>query len=92
MYIAHRPKRPSYAQALGLASDLRRVVGYTAAAEILYKKGWEIDRKQYYNLLRKEDKGTLTRQDKLVLLLKVLDNKGLHPRVCEEYILNNNGQ
>jgi hypothetical protein len=91
VYIAYRSKRPGYAQALELASNLRGVVGYAAAAEILNKKGWEIDRKQYYNLLCKEDKGTLTRQDELVLLLKVLDNEGLHPRVCKEYILDDNG-
>jgi hypothetical protein len=88
MYIFHRSKRPSYSEALELASDLRGVVGYSAASQVLKKKGWEIDWKQFYNLLRKEEKGSLTRQDELVLILKILDNEGLHPQVREEYILN----
>jgi hypothetical protein len=75
---------------LELASNLRGVVGYSTASQVLQKKGWEIDRKQFYNLLRKEDKGTLTRQEELVL--KVLDNRGLHPRVQDEYILDEDGE
>jgi len=92
MYIAYRPKRPGYTQALELASDLRGVIGYTDAAQVLQKKAWEINQKQFYNLLRKEDKGILTRQDELALTLKVLENRGLHPRVQEEYILGENNE
>jgi len=61
MYNPHRSKRPSYSEALELASNLQGVVGYSAASQVLKKKGWEIDRKQFYNLLRMEEKGTLTR-------------------------------
>jgi hypothetical protein len=79
MYHPHRPKRPSYVETLDLASNLCGVVGYSAASQVLKKKGWEINQKQFYNLLRKEEKGALTRQDELLLILKVLENKGLHP-------------
>ena len=75
MYNPYRSKRPGYSEALKLASDLRGVVGYSAASQVLKKKGWEINRKQFYNLFCMEEKGTLTRQDELVLLLKVLDNE-----------------
>ena len=75
-----------------LASNLRSVVGYSAASHVLKKKGWEIDQKQFYNLLRKEDKGTLIRQDELVLILKILENESLHPQVRDEYILGKNGE
>jgi hypothetical protein len=34
-YFAHRSKRPSYTEALGLASDLRGVVGYSAVSQVL---------------------------------------------------------
>jgi len=92
MYIPYCPKRLGYSEALELASDLCGVVGYFAASQVLQKKGWEINRKQFYNLLRKEDKGTLTRQDELVLILKVLKNKGLYPRVRDEYILDEDSE
>jgi hypothetical protein len=92
LYLPHRAKRPGYAEALDLASTLRGTVGYTQVSEALGKKGWEIDRKQFYNLLQKESKGSLTKQEELCLLLKILEDEGLHPRVREEYILNENGE
>lgn len=58
---------PGYTEALDMASNLRGVVSYSAASQVLQKKGWEIDQKQFYNLLRKEDKGALTRQDEAFL-------------------------
>jgi hypothetical protein len=61
LYIQHRSKRPGYIEALELATTMRGVVAYNQVSEVLKKKGWEIDRKQFYNLLRKESKGTLTR-------------------------------
>jgi hypothetical protein len=92
IYLPYRPKRPGYTEALELASTLQGVVGYSAASQILKKNGWEIDQKKFYNLLRNEEKGTLTRQEELLLILKTLENKGLHPRVREEYILDKNGE
>lgn len=90
IYLQHRSKRPGYTKALDLASTLYRTVGYTPASEILKKKGQEIDWKQFYNLLRKENKGSLTKHEELLLLLKVLDDKGLYPQVRKEYTLDKN--
>jgi hypothetical protein len=92
LYNQHCAKRPGYTEALELASTLRGTVGYTGASEILKKKGQEIDRKQYYNLLWKETQGSVTRQEELTLILKVLEDEGVHPRVRDEYIENENGE
>jgi hypothetical protein len=39
MYIPYCPKRPGYNKALELASNLRGVVRYSAASQVLQKKG-----------------------------------------------------
>jgi hypothetical protein len=44
----------------------------------------------FYKLFRKEEKGTLTKQEGLVLALKILKNNGLNPYVQEVYILDKN--
>ena len=92
IYLQHRSKRLGYTEALELASTLRGVVPYSQASEILKKKGWEINQKQYNNLLRKEKAGLLTRQEELTLILNTVEDRGLHIRVREEYILGPNGE
>jgi hypothetical protein len=86
-YIQHRKKRPGHARAVALATSHRGVISYTASAEILQKEGLELsNRKEFYNLERKEEKGELTRQEELLLLLTHLDDEGQHPRIRSETV------
>jgi hypothetical protein len=66
-YLQHRDKKPGYTKAISAAATHRGIISYRQSAEILAKDGLEIDRKQFYNLHRKEEKGTLTRQEELEL-------------------------
>jgi hypothetical protein len=38
-------------EALELASSMRGIIGYSQVSKVLKRKGWEIDQKQFYNLL-----------------------------------------
>ena len=70
-----------------LATAYCGVISYTALAEILQKEGLELsNRKEFYNLERREEKGELTKQEELQLLLTHLDDKGLHPHVHAETV------
>jgi hypothetical protein len=65
------------------------VIGYTALAAILRKDSLELDRKKYNNLRRDANAGkALTRQEELELLLRDLEQEGLHPYVRDEYVCN----
>jgi hypothetical protein len=87
-YYQHRDKKPSYAKAVVAAATQRGVISYKESAAILQKDGLEIDKKQYYNLHQKEDKGILTRQDELQLILRTLEEECFHPRRRKEYTVN----
>ena len=68
-------------------SHLRHPTVVLASAEILQKAGLELsNRKEFYNLERKEEKGELTKQEELLLLLTHLDDEGQHPRVRSETV------
>ena len=86
-YTQHWKKKLGHAQAVALATAHRGVISYTASAEILQKEGLELsNRKEFYNLERREEKGELTKQEELQLLLTHLDDEGLHPRVRAETV------
>src|SRR5204863_3632975 len=51
-----------------------------------------IGKKRFWNLQRKEGKGTLTRQEELEYILQLLEDEGLHVRFREEYILDSDGE
>jgi hypothetical protein len=44
----------------------------------------------YYNLQQKEGKSTLTRQEELKLILKILEEEDVHVRPCTEYTTDSN--
>ena len=56
-------------------------------AKVLAKKGFKITDKEFYNLGRKEGKVALSREEEVTLLMAILERNGFHPRVREEYIL-----
>jgi hypothetical protein len=51
-----------------------------------------LKKKRYWNLRRKEGKGTLTRQEELEYILQMLEDNGVHVRVCDEYVLDSAGE
>jgi hypothetical protein len=88
-YQQHQSKRPGYAQSLALAETHRRVISFKQSAEILQKEGLEIDWRKFYNLNQRDQQGQLTRQEELELILYTLQEEGVHPCVCNEYIKEN---
>ena len=68
------------------------LISYKESAAILRKEGLKIGKKQFWNLHQKEWKGTLTRQEELQHILQLLEDEGIHPRCCEEYTVNSNGE
>ena len=85
-------KKPSWAAALAVASSYRGVVGYKDHVAILKKSGLpEIGKQRYYNLQRKEGKGTLTRQEELEFILALLEEEDVHVRIRPEYTTDSHG-
>jgi hypothetical protein len=65
------------------------VISYTALVAILRKDSLELDYKKYNNLRRNANASkALTKQEELKLLLRDLEQEGLHPCVRDKYILN----
>ena len=52
----------------------------------------KLSKTEFWNLQRKEDKGTLTRQEELEYILQLLESAGVHLRYREEYILGSDGE
>lgn len=65
---------------------------YADSAAVLAQDGYEITKKKYWNLRRKEGHGTLTRQEELEYILQLLEDDGVHVRVRDEYVLNANSE
>jgi len=85
-------KKPSWAAALAVASSYRGVVGYKDHVAILKKSGLpEIGKQRYYNLQRKEGKGTLIRQEELEFILVLLKEEDVHVRIRLEYTTDSYG-
>jgi hypothetical protein len=92
-YHQHREKTPQYAAALAAAEVHRGVLGYKDHAALLQKDSLpEIGRKTFYNLQRKEGKGTLTRQEELEYILQLLEEEDVHARFRSEYTVDANGE
>jgi hypothetical protein len=84
---------PGYVAALVATSTHHGVVGYKEHAALLKKDGLpRIGKRQFYNLQRKEEKGTLTKQEELEYILQLLEAKNVHVRFRLEYILDKNGE
>ena len=52
----------------------------------------EIGKKKFYNLQRKEGKGTLTRQEELEYILQLLEEEDVHVRYRAEYTVDSDGE
>jgi hypothetical protein len=75
----HQDQRPGWAAALAAGSVHRGLISYKDHAALLKKSGLpELSKKKYYNLLRKEGKGTLTRQEELELILGLLEEEDVY--------------
>jgi hypothetical protein len=91
-YHQHQDRKPGAAAALALASTHRGILSYKDSAAVLEQEGYEIKKKKFWNLRRKEGHGTLTRQEELEYILQLLKDDGAHVRVRDEYILNAVGE
>jgi hypothetical protein len=91
-YKQHQEKRPGDAVAVALASTHRKILSYQQSAAVLKQDGLELKKKRYWNLRRKEGKGTLTRQEELEYILQMLEDEGVHVRVRDEYLLDSSGE
>jgi hypothetical protein len=78
---------PNRQKARQLASTHRGILSYGDSTDILQKQGLKIGRKEYYNLIRKEETAPLTNQEELELVMATLEQNGFHPRPREEYIV-----
>jgi hypothetical protein len=82
---------PQYAAALAAAEVHRGIIGYKDHVALLQKDNLpEIGRKTFYNLQRKEGKGTLTRQEELEYILQLLEEEEVHVRFRAEYTMDAN--
>jgi hypothetical protein len=84
-----RRYRPKHELARQLASTHRNTISFADSKEILAKQGLQIDRREFYNLTRKEGKVPLSKQEELELLMGHLERHGFHPRCRTEYIVEN---
>jgi hypothetical protein len=92
-YHQHQDKIPKYKAALAAAEVHRGVVGYKEHTALLRKDNLpEVGKKKFYNLQRKEGKGTLTRQEELEYILQLLEEEDIHVRYRTEYTVDSDGE
>ena len=92
-YHQHRDKIPGRVAAIALATAHRGVITYKDSMAIIGNEGLpKLSKTEFWNLQRKEDKGTLTRQEELEYILQLLESAGVHLRYREEYILGSDGE
>jgi hypothetical protein len=92
-YHQHQDKIPKYKAALAAAEVHRGVVGHREHTALLKKDNLpDIDKKKFYNLQRKEGKGTLTRQEELEYILQLLEEEDVHVRFRAEYTVDADGE
>ena len=92
-YHQHKDKVPGYAAAVAAGSMHRGVVGYKEHTALLKKDDLpRISKKQFYNLQRKEEAGTMTKQQELGYILQLLEAEGIHVRCRVEYTLDDGGE
>lgn len=90
-YNTHRSRRVGYDKAVELAKGLRGEVSYRKAKAILKNHDLKMERKEFYNLTRKETAKKLNAQEELRLLLACLDEEDFRVRFHEVYTLNDAG-
>ena len=91
-YIIHQSRRCGHDKTVELARGLRREVSYKKAKATLQNHDLNIERKEYYNLTRREATKKLNSQVQLRLLLACLDQEDFRVRFHEVYTLNNQGK
>jgi hypothetical protein len=65
------------------------VISYAALAAILCKDSLELNCKKYNNLRQDANAGkSISKQEELELLLRDLEQEGLHLRVKDRYVCN----
>ena len=91
-YIIHRSCRCGHDKAVELARGPWGEFFYKKVKAILQNHDLNIERKEYYNLIRREATKKLSSQEQLRLLLACFDQKDF--RVCfhEVYTLNDQGK
>ena len=75
-----------------LARGLRGEVSYKKAKAIVQNYDLNIERKEYYNLTRREATKKLNSQEQLHLLLACLDQEDFHVCFHEVYTLKDHGK
>lgn len=70
-YIIHRGRRISYDKAVELAKGLRSEVSYRKAKAILKNHDLKLERKEFYNLTRRESTKKLNAQEELEKNMKL---------------------
>ncbi len=87
-YIIHQTRRCDNDKVVELARGVRGEVSYKKAKAILQNHDLNIERKEYYNLTRREATKKLNSQEKLRLLLACLDQEDFRVRFHKVYTLN----
>lgn len=90
-YFVHRIRRVGHDKAKELARGLQGELSYKKARRILKNHDLTIERKEFYNLTRKEATKKLKPQEELALHLACLDQEYFRVRVHDAYTLNDAG-
>lgn len=90
-YFVQRSRWVGHDKARELARGLRGEVSYQKAQSILKNHDLTIERKEFYNLTRKEATKRLKPEEELTLLLACLDKEDFCVRVHDFYTLNDAG-
>ncbi len=91
-YIIHCPRRVGQGKAIELARGLQGEVSYKKATRILKHHDLHIERHEFYNLTRTKNQKKFKLDEKLTLLLSILDNEDFRVRVQEKYNHNDLGK
>lgn len=90
-YFVHRSRRVGHDKAKELARGLQGELSYKKAQRILKNHDLTIERKEFYNLTRKEATKKLKLQEELALHLACLDQEYFCVRVHDTDTLNDAG-
>ena len=91
-YIIHQICRCGHDKEVELAQELWGEVSYKKAKAILQNHNLNIERKEYYNLTRREETKKLNSQEKLRFHLAYLDQKDFCVCFHEVHTINNQGK
>jgi hypothetical protein len=87
----HRSRRPGRSKAIQISKTHVGKIPYRLSKGILNTLGLNIDRKAFYNLLRKEQANTMSAQEEAQMLLYHLESHNVHVVVDEQYIVDKEG-